>query len=91
MIGGSYPKCWNPTKPRRWTYEDIDLARSLKTFGATSIYKIPDHTYAFQCNDSCHCGILSSGSFKSLRSREEINIDNIIKESENEDWLDKYL
>lgn len=91
MIGENCTRYWNPIKPRRWTDEDIDLAKSLKTFGATSIYKIPSHTYAFWCNDSCHCGNLPDGSFKSLMSREEINIDDIIKESEDGDWLDKYL
>lgn len=94
MIGENCPRYWDPIKPRRWTNEDIALAKALKAFGVVSVYKnscVEIVIWESEVDNKRSSGDLPYGAFKSLKNAERVSIDDIIKESEDGDWLDKYL
>lgn len=74
------PCDWHIPKPRRWTDEDIALAKALKAFGATTIYRYSPDLSAWKADRNV--GALPYGAFTDLKAEERLSIDDIIAEGE---------
>lgn len=80
------PGDWVLPKPRRFTDEDIALAKALKAFGVEYIYKIPGGRDERAClsketiHDTSAC--LPRGAFKGIKSAQTVSLDEIIAEGE---------
>lgn len=75
------PDRWGIPKLRRWTPEDVALAKALKAAGVVSIYRPTSTPYPrWQSEDDS--GWLPKGSFASLKDGDTITLDRIIEEGE---------
>ena len=80
-IGDLCPDAWEVPKIKRWTPEDVALAKALKSFGVTSISRNADGNIVIGTALSC-VGILKMNAFFMLCQEDSIGIDEIIKEAE---------
>ena len=81
MLGG--PNSWHIPKPRRWTDEDVALAKSLKVFGVTKISAVNHRgkktVWVVDGISNCY---LPDAAFASMKPGECVSIDDIIAEGE---------
>lgn len=77
----NYPCDWYTPKVIRWTLEDVALAKALKEVGATEIYSTSSGQRAWR-NDGREGGYLPEPSFRNMKFKEAVRIDDIIKELE---------
>ena len=80
-IGDSCPNAWEIPRISRWSLEDVALAKALKDAGAEVIYK-SDGKVSLRTYNIYDYGLLPDTVFKNMLSGESIDIDDIIKESE---------
>lgn len=80
-IGDLCPNAWEVPKIKRWTPEDVALAKALKNVGAKVIYNTLGSVY-WRTDDVHTFGKLPNGAFESIKRSESFSIDDIIKEAE---------
>ena len=80
-IGDLCPNAWEVPKIKRWTPEDVALAKALKEVGATEIYSTSSGQRAWR-NYGREGGYLPEPSFRNMKFKEAVRIDDIIKELE---------
>ena len=71
---------WLYKEARRWTYDEIALAKLLKKFGATEVYADCNGPH-WKDNDGYH-GELPIDAFGELRAGKRVSLDDIIAEKE---------
>lgn len=71
-------------KPRRWSDNDIELAKSLKRCGAVAVRRFEDSSTPYWQSQTIagitDGGYLPKGSFNSLTNNEIVDLDDIIDE-----------
>ena len=75
------PKYWYIPEPKRWSRDDVALAKALKAVGVTEIYGSTSH-YRLWKDEKMNRGYLPSLAFRNLYCMETVKIDDIIKEEE---------
>ena len=75
------PSTWGVHKKRRWTDEDIALAKALKAFGVTVIWRYAECAAMWGAKEG-YAGELPPGSFADLADDEKLPIDDIIAEED---------
>lgn len=81
------PEDWHIPKPRRWTNDDIQLAKALKNFGVNEITSGTLHRW----NTVNSCGFVPPGAFADLKPGETVPIEAIISEEPAEQVGCRYL
>lgn len=79
-IGGKLPFDWSIKKPRRFTDEEVALAKAFKIIGAVEIRGCIEGTLVISENDTC-LAALPLNVFKGI-STITLPIDEIIKDGE---------
>lgn len=74
------PICWNIKKPRLFTNEEVNLAKSLKSIGAVSAKRTSHDICFYDQNHKCLSAI--SLDFFSAVGESEILVDEIIKDGD---------
>lgn len=75
------PKYWYIPEPKRWSREDVALAKVLKAAGVTEICATSSGQRAWRSDDVGH-GYLPDSVFKNVFCGEVFRLDDILKEAE---------